>query len=55
MIGAWWDERRAIVQPAEFLLDAKGKVVSSTYSSGPIGRVEAADVIRLIQFRESRS
>lgn len=54
-IAAWWEERRAIVQPSEFVLDASGKVVSSTYSSGPIGRVEAADVIRLIKFREAQA
>ena len=54
-IGAWWEERRSIIQPAEFLLDAQGKVVSSTYSSGPIGRVDAADVIRNINFREKQA
>lgn len=54
MIGAWWEERRNIVQPSEFLLDSKGLLISSTYSSGPIGRVGAADVVRLIRFRESR-
>lgn len=51
-IGAWWEERRSIVQPAEFLLDAQGKVVSSTYSSGPIGRLDPADVVKHIRFRD---
>ena len=54
-IGAWWEERRGIVQPAEFLLDRQGKVLSSTYSSGPIGRVDAADVIKHINFREAQA
>jgi peroxiredoxin len=54
-IGAWWEERRQIVQPAEFLLDREGKVLSSTYSSGPIGRVDAADVVKLINFREAQA
>jgi peroxiredoxin len=54
-IGAWWEERRGIVQPAEFLLDRDGKVLSSTYSSGPIGRVDAADVIKHIKFREAQA
>jgi len=53
-LGSWWEERRAIVQPSEFVLDAEGKVISSTYSSAPIGRIDAPDVIRLIKFRESR-
>jgi peroxiredoxin len=54
-IGAWWEERRGIVQPAEFLLDREGKVLSSTYSSGPIGRVDVADVIKHINFREAQA
>ena len=54
-IGAWWEERRSIVQPSEFVLDAGGKVVSSTYSSGPIGRVDAADVVKLINFRDRQA
>jgi peroxiredoxin len=54
-IGAWWEERRSIVQPSEFLLDSEGKVVSSTYSSGPIGRVDAADVVKHIRFRDQQA
>ena len=54
-IGAWWEERRGIIQPAEFMLDAQGKVRSSTYSSGPIGRVDAADVVKLINFYDAQA
>jgi peroxiredoxin len=54
-LGAWWEARRSIIQPAEFVLDASGKVVSSTYSSGPIGRVDAADVIKHINFRDKQA
>lgn len=54
-IDAWWEERRSIVQPSEFLLDAAGKVLTSTYSSGPIGRMDAADVIKNINFREKQA
>ena len=54
-MGAWWEERRGIVQPSEFVLDAGGKVRSSTYSSGPIGRVEAADVVKLINFYDRQA
>ena len=49
-LGSWWDGRREIIQPSEFLLSSDGKVRSATYSSGPIGRVDAADVIKLIAF-----
>lgn len=54
-IGAWWEDRRSIIQPSEFVLDAAGKVRSSTYSSGPIGRIEPADVVSLINFYEKQA
>ena len=54
-IGAWWEDRRGIIQPSEFLLDAAGKVRASTYSSGPIGRVDPGDVIRLVQFYDKQT
>ena len=53
-LGSWWEDRRSIVQPSEFLLDADDKVVISSYSDGPLGRVEAEDVVRLVDFYESR-
>lgn len=54
-IGAWWEERRGIIQPSEFILDAAGKVRTSTYSSGPIGRMDPADVVKLINFYEKQA
>ena len=53
-LGSWWEDRRSIVQPSEFLLDADNKVVLSSYSDGPLGRLEAADVVRIVNFYESR-
>ena len=53
-LGAWWEDRRSIVQPSEFLLDADNRVVMSSYSDGPLGRVDAADVVKLVNFYESR-
>lgn len=54
-LGAWWEERRGIVQPAEFLVGANGKIMASSYSSGPLGRIDAADVAKLINFYESQA
>jgi peroxiredoxin len=54
-IGAFWEERRGIFHATEFLLGQDGTVMSSTYSSGPIGRMEVLDVIRLINFREAQA
>jgi len=53
-LGSWWEERRSIIQPAEFVLGADGKVLASSYSDGPIGRIDAADVIKMINFREAQ-
>jgi peroxiredoxin len=54
-LGAWWEERRGIIQPSEFVVDAAGKVRSSTYSSGPIGRIDPADVVKLVQFYDRQA
>ena len=49
-LGSWWDERRDFIQPSEFVIRQDGTVVSATYSSAPIGRVEAGDVLSLLGF-----
>ena len=51
-IGSWWEDRRSIVQPSEFILNADGKVVSATYSTGPVGRLMPEDALKLINFVE---
>ena len=53
-LGSWWEERRSIIQPSEFLIDAGGKILASSYSDGPIGRIDAADVIKVMNFREAQ-
>ncbi len=53
-LGAWWEDRRSIIQPSEFVLGADGKILASSYSDGPIGRIDAADVIKMINFREAQ-
>ena len=53
-IGAWWEDRRQIIHATGFVLNGSGKVLSATYSTGPIGRVEAADAVRYIEFQEKQ-
>ena len=53
-IDAWWEDRRNIIQPSEFILGADGNVVASTYSSGPVGRILATDAVKIITMYESR-
>ena len=54
-LGSWWEERRGLIQPSEFLVGADGKVRSATYSSGPIGRVDAGDVIKIVNFYDKQA
>jgi peroxiredoxin len=53
-IGAWWDERGDYLQPSEFLLMGAGRVLSSTYSSSPVGRVDPVEALSLLRFMDSR-
>lgn len=54
-LGAWWEERRQIIQPSEFVLGPENKVLASSYSDGPVGRLLAHDALALIKFVVSRT
>ena len=47
-LDAWWEDRRSIIQPAEFVVGPDGRVLASSYSDGPLGRIDAADVVRML-------
>jgi len=49
-MGAWWDERRNHIQPSEFVLSKSGKVLMSTYSNSPVGRMDPGETLTLIRF-----
>ena len=53
-LGSWWEDRRSIIQPSEFILGPDNKVIASSYSDGPLGRMQADDMVKLIGFYESR-
>ena len=53
-IGAWWEAKRRIIQPSEFLLGPDRRVLHATYSTGPIGRIAAQDALGLLQFLKAR-
>ena len=54
-LGSWWEERRGIIQPSEFIIDATGRILASSYSDGPLGRIDATDVVKFIRFREAQA
>ena len=55
LIGAWYGDARhpEMIQPSEFLINADGKVVMSSYSAGPLARMNPDDLIKMINFLEN--
>ena len=51
--GAWWDEKRDFIQPSEFILNHKGRVMHSTYSSSPVGRTDPEETLVLLGYLNS--
>ena len=49
-MGSWWEERRDHIQPSEFVITKSGKVMMSTYSNSPIGRMDPEQALTLIKF-----
>ena len=52
-LGSWWDERRDFIQPSEFVLNPQCKVMFSTYSNSPVGRMDPAETLTLITYLNS--
>ena len=40
--------------PTEFLLNADHEIITATYSAGPIGRMNAPDLVKVVQFNEKK-
>ena len=53
-LGSWWEDRRDIIQPSEFIMSADGVIKNSTYSCGPIGRIDPDSALAFITFLESQ-
>ncbi len=53
-IGAWWEERRDHIQPSEFILRGN-RVIASTYSNSPVGRMDPAETLSLITLIDKMS
>jgi peroxiredoxin len=52
--GVYFEKERRIIQPAGFLIRPDKTVEIACYSSGPIGRFVAGDVLKLVRFYKSR-
>jgi peroxiredoxin len=53
--GAYVNEAPRYLQTTGFLLDRDGKIFNAVYSSGPIGRLVAEDVIGVVNYLKSRA
>lgn len=51
-IGAWWEDRRDHIQPSEFILRGN-RVLASTYSNSPVGRMDPGETLSLLKFIDS--
>lgn len=54
-IGAFWEPGRDHIQPSEFIMKRDGRLMATVYSSAPVGRLDPADTLGLIQFLNQRS
>ena len=52
--GAYYEKERKILHAANFLIRPDKTIEVASYSSGPIGRFAAKDVLALVKFYKSR-
>lgn len=55
LLDAWYEERRNIIQPADFLLLPDRTIGAMSFASGPLGRFTAAEVLSQIQFLKQKA
>jgi len=53
--GAYTNDSPRYLQSTGFLLDPNGHVLNAVYSSGPIGRLVAEDVIGMVAYLKSQA
>lgn len=51
-IGAYYETERGIFHATNFILSPSRKVAHATYSTGPVGRIVAADAMGVIKFMQ---
>lgn len=54
-LGAFYEERRNILQATGFVLRPDKTIVVAQYSSGPIGRLVWQDILALVQFGKKQA
>jgi alkyl hydroperoxide reductase subunit AhpC len=54
MTGAYYDKEKKFLHATDFLLRPDKTIVVASYSTGPIGRFVAKDVLKVVKFHKSR-
>lgn len=54
-LGAFYEERRAILHSTGFVVRPDATIAVAQYSSGPIGRLVWQDVVGLVQFYKKQT
>ena len=54
MTGAYYDPEKKFIHATGFIIGPDNSLVVACYSTGPIGRLTAKDVLGLIRFYKSR-
>jgi peroxiredoxin len=53
MTGAFYDEKKLFLHATGFIIRPDGTIEGAVYSTGPIGRLVAADTLMLIDYLKS--
>jgi hypothetical protein len=54
-LGAFFETRRSILHATGYVVRPDATVAVACYSTGPIGRLEVEDVLRLVRFYKARA
>ena len=53
-VGAYWEDRRKIIDATNFIIDSDKKVTQACFATGPIGRIVAVDALSSIRGAKKR-
>lgn len=53
--GTYYEEKRNILQPSSYIINPEGKLLSGTSSTGPVGRLESIDVLKVVEFYSKKA